>query len=90
MRAALCAVAFLLAGCGAGAERYPADYQTNFVQACQMNGSAEAHCQCVWAKVESEIPVTEFVAADAVLQAGQEHPIRAQILSFHEACRAAP
>ena len=91
MRAVLFTVAALaLAACGAGAERYPDSYRTNFVQACQMNGSSEAHCQCVWAKVESDVPVSEFVAADAALQAGQEHPVREQILAFHEACQAAP
>lgn len=82
-------IAFALAACGQ-AERYPDSYKANFVQACQMNGSTGAHCLCVWGKVESEIPVSEFVAADAALQAGQEHPIRAQILGFHEACRAQP
>lgn len=87
--AAILSLAFALAACGQ-AERYPDQYEVNFVQACQMNGSTSAHCLCVWGKVESEIPVSEFVAADAALQAGQEHPIRAQILGFHEACRAQP
>lgn len=90
MRTALLAALFALGACGAGAERYPESYKTNFVQACQMNGSTGAHCLCVWEKVESEIPVSEFVAADATLQGGGEHPIRQQILGFHAACTAAP
>ncbi|GAM98647.1 hypothetical protein U91I_02282 [alpha proteobacterium U9-1i] len=79
----------LLAACGA-ANSYPAAYETNFVQACQMNGASSARCECVWAKVEAEIPVADFEAADVALQAGQEHPIRAQILGYHQACEATP
>lgn len=84
------ALTLALAACGQPSNAYPETYETNFVQACQMNGSTSAHCLCVWGKVEAEIPVSEFVAADAALQAGGEHPIRQQILGFHEACRVTP
>lgn len=89
MRRALVAAVLLLAACGP-ANRYPDAYKLNFMQSCQLNGSSEAHCTCIWNRVEAEIPVADFEAADAALRAGASHPIAAQISAFDAACRAAP
>lgn len=89
MRAALLVALLTLAACGPST-RYPAEYKENFEQSCRLNGSSEAHCACMWDRVEAEIPVAEFEAADAALRAGQPHPIATRIEAFDAACRAAP
>ncbi len=69
MRRVLVVAVLLLAACGP-ANRYPDAYKLNFMQSCQLNGSSEAHCTCIWNRVEAEIPVADFEAADAALRAG--------------------
>lgn len=81
----LAGAALALAGCGAST-RYPTEYEANFRSACANGGGTAAYCECVWGKIESEIPIEDFVAFDAAAQAGQSHPAGERIQGFTEQC----
>ena len=87
IRLVILALTLAAASCGAPT-RYPTEYQANFRSACSNGGGSDEFCQCVWGKIESQIPVDEFVAFDAAAQAGQSHPAGERIQGFTEECLA--
>jgi hypothetical protein len=85
------AAAFLLAcalaACGrAGA--YPASYKTNFLQSCQVAGSSESHCTCIWDRIEKEVPRAEFDALEQAMSHGASTPLKDRIGQFALQCPA--
>lgn len=80
----------LLAACGARAERYPAEYATGFQTACEARNPPAGYCDCVWGKIEREIPVNDFISFDSAARAGQPHPLAARVDRFAAQCIADP
>jgi hypothetical protein len=86
IRVGIIALAFFLSACGRPG--YPESTHHNFMSSCENNGSSEARCGCIWKRIEAEVPVAEFDAAEQALSAGQDHPLRARILGFAAQCQA--
>jgi hypothetical protein len=75
------------AACGAPQRgAYPAEYAANFKNACAASETPDGYCDCVWAKIEAEIPVNDFIGFDAATQNNQSHPVRARIERFMQQC----
>lgn len=88
-RLAILALAWAcLAGCGGAGEEYPPQYGFNFQSACERSGGPAPYCQCVWTSIEAQVPLDDFLAYDAAMQAGERHPVEQQIAGFASACRA--
>lgn len=81
------ALSLALAACGR-ATSYPASYEPNFMNACQVEGGSAELCGCVWEKIESGIPLEEFQAMETAIQSGAPHPLTERILQYREECRA--
>lgn len=76
-----------LAGCErAGA--FPPQYRTAFLSSCQVQGESEAHCACVFDKVEQNISREDFEALDRAAQMGEAHPLASRIAEYSAECRA--
>lgn len=84
------AALFLLAACGQPQSTgYPAEYEFNFMRACQAAGSSNAICACVWGRIASEISPGDFEALEDLPQAEREvHPMTAQIQGYRTSCVA--
>lgn len=67
---------------------YPAEYRTAFITSCQVQGESEAHCLCVYDKVQANISQSDFEAIDLAAQAGETHPLQGQIAQYSAECRA--
>jgi|CXWL01.1.fsa_nt_gi hypothetical protein len=89
MRGVVLLAVLVLAACQPSTQ-YPQETQDNFTNSCRLSGASEAHCGCVWARIEAEVPLEEFRAADETLRAGGQHPLSQRILAFNEACQATP
>lgn len=87
MRVAMALAALVLAGCGQAAREYPADFEFNFMRACQAQGAAAALCTCAWDRIEANVPPAEFSALEALPGPQREaHPLTAQINGYVLAC----
>lgn len=89
MLLSLCAL-LTLAACGQNARTYPPGYEANFTRSCVGAGSTAAMCACMWARIEAEIPVRDFEAADAAIRAGQDHPVKAKLVEIATSCSPTP
>lgn len=67
---------------------YPAEYRTAFITSCQVQGETEAHCLCVYDKVQANISQSDFEAMDLAAQSGESHPLAGQIAQYSAECRA--
>lgn len=85
IRLGIIVLAVLLSACGRPA--YPEATQQNFMRSCESNGSSAARCDCIWKRIEAEVPVAEFNAAEQAIAAGQDPPLRQRILGFAAQCR---
>jgi hypothetical protein len=85
IRVGIIAFVFLLSACARPG--YPEVTHHNFMSSCENNGSSEARCDCIWKRIETDVPVAEFNAAEQAFSAGQDHPLRARILDFAAQCR---
>ena len=83
---ALAAAAMALGACGPRAAAYPAEYQQTFKASCAASNGTPAYCDCVWDKIERDIPVEEFIGFDAAAQNHQPHPLRARIEGYTRQC----
>ncbi|MBC7770735.1 MAG: hypothetical protein H7124_18275 [Phycisphaerales bacterium] len=92
MRTALVALATIaaLAGCGrADQQSYPADYEFNFMQACEQQAVVAGLCECTWARIEAQIPPGDFAAFERLPGPEREtHPLTRQIEQISLACHA--
>ena len=52
---------------------YPANIQTNFLNACEVQGSV-SQCGCALQYIEARIPLAEFETAEADIKAGRSTP----------------
>lgn len=84
MRWAILALALMSSACGR--PTYPPQVQTNFMTSCQNGGSNAARCTCIWKRSEAEVPVTEFMAAERAMAAGEDHPLKQRILGYAAQC----
>jgi hypothetical protein len=82
--AALTTVGFALAACGSSS--YPANVQTNFLNACETNGSL-AYCDCTLSQVEAHVSLGTFQTADAAINAGDTN-YPSWLLDAATACRS--
>lgn len=87
MRLTLALAVFVLAGCGQAAREYPADFEFNFMNACQAQGAAAALCTCAWDRIEANVPPAEFSALEQLPGPAREaHPLTEQINGYVMAC----
>ena len=85
----LCLV--LLAACGRPEARYPLHVQTNFMGACQNQGSTQQRCACIWDKIEANIDPNSFAALEQLAGPEREsHPLMQQIQQYSLACPSVP
>jgi hypothetical protein len=56
---AICALALGVAACGGG-RSYPANVQSNFLNACEVSASVSV-CDCALKNIEDQAPLSEFV-----------------------------
>ena len=61
---------------------YPVNVQTNFLNSCEANGSAQA-CQCTLSWLESNVSLTQFEQDEATAEQGS---IPADLTSAAQAC----
>jgi hypothetical protein len=81
----LLAVVAALVACGESGG-YPPEYETNFIASCGRAGAPATHCQCLWDKIEAEVPVADFVAMDRAVSSGQPHPLTARLQEMSQQC----
>lgn len=78
-----------LAACNPQPATYPADYERNFMTACERQGAANALCACTWDQIETGISPGDFAALERLPQRQREaHPLTTQINGYVEACNA--
>src|SRR5262245_35792334 len=85
----LCLV--LLAACGRPEARYPPEYEINFMNACEVHGSSQARCACIWDKIEAHVDPNAFAALEQLPTSERNaHPLMHQIQGYWEACPERP
>jgi hypothetical protein len=78
----------LLVACGRPEARYPPEYETNFMNACQGQGSTRQRCACIWEKIEANIDPNSFAALEQLPGPEREaHPLMQQIQQFGLQCQ---
>jgi hypothetical protein len=65
--AAIGAVALGVAACGGSGNSYPANVQSNFLNACEMSASVSV-CDCALKNIENQVPLAQFVQAERTLK----------------------
>lgn len=55
-----------LAACGGSAPSYPANVQTNLLNACEQSGTV-SQCDCALKYIEAHVPLRQFVAAEQAM-----------------------
>lgn len=84
-------IAILLAACGRPEVTYPPQYETNFMNACQTQGSTQARCACIWDRIEANIDPDSFAALEQLPGPEREaHPLMQQIQQYTRECPSAP
>lgn len=66
------AAALAVAGCG-GASSYPANYQANYLNACEA-GSTVKLCGCSLSYIEAHVSLDKFQAAEQAITDGSDYP----------------
>jgi len=90
MRTVLAAFAVLmLAACGqTDPAVYPPQVEMNFRNACQAQSPPSGLCNCVWQRIQAEIPASDFVALERLpINERATHPLSEQIAGYAVACR---
>jgi hypothetical protein len=76
-----------LAACKPQPATYAPDVARNFAMACEAQGSTTALCDCVWDRIEADVPPGDFAALERLPGPEREaHPLTAQINGYVEAC----
>lgn len=77
----------LTTACGRPAAGYPAEYELNFMQACEARSAVPGLCACTWAKIEAEVPPADFAALERLPAVEREaHPLKRQIDDYALTC----
>lgn len=91
MRFTLLAAFLLLASCGQRQAGYPAEARLNFRNACIEQGAAAGVCDCIWQRIEAEIPAEDFMALERLpIPELVDHPLTAQMDTYRLACAPPP
>ncbi|GIK51021.1 MAG: hypothetical protein KJZ75_14180 [Hyphomonadaceae bacterium] len=79
-----------LAACGRAEQKsYPADYQFNFMRACEAQSDLPGLCACTWERIEAQIDPNDFAALERLPgPERQAHPLTQQIEQITLACHA--
>lgn len=79
-----------LAACGRAEQKgYPADYEINFMRACEAQSDVAGLCACTWEGIEAQIDPDEFSALERLPgPERQSHPLTQQIEQITLACHA--
>ena len=68
------ALAAALTACGSSSgHSYPANAKTNFLNACEVQGSVST-CDCLLNKIEAHVSLSDFIAADTAARNGDAAP----------------
>jgi hypothetical protein len=79
------AAATFAAGCSNGS--YPPQVVENFMSSCTAQpGATDAACSCAIERIQEEMTLDEFQAAEAEIQAGGSPP---ELIDIIEECRTA-
>lgn len=92
---ALAAAAAVLAGCGGGSHRYPAEAESNFLSSCQSSATqsgasssrGRTFCQCVLTGLEKKVSYTEFKRVDTQVTLGDTSNLPSNVLDAVANCR---
>lgn len=90
-RAVVALFAIALASCGRTEAGYPPQYELNFVRACEAQGAPGEICRCIWGKIATEIPRTDFDALERMPAAQRaSSPTQHRIEDLAKQCAREP
>ena len=71
--AILAASSLVVAGCGGGSHKYPANAQSNFLNSCEQQGNVST-CDCTLSYIEKHVKFSTFEVYDRAVDQGDTNP----------------